>query len=128
VTPLTVPSPDHDLPWLHIDHHLLLCPACGSRCHSVPRFCADILLLTSGQPRYHHRLDILVADTWIRPSGQAPFCTLSTHLNANFPCVLANLVGFEDSPLGIPADTRTCCWLDIIAVTAYAMCALRLPP
>jgi hypothetical protein len=41
-----VPTSDRDLPWLHIVHHLLLCPPCLSGRRPVSHFCSDMLLLT----------------------------------------------------------------------------------
>jgi hypothetical protein len=96
-----------------------------------------MLLLTSDWPRYHLHIDILFADGRIHPSALASSCVPSSHLSAYSFCLLADPLGFEDPPSGIPGPKRTCCWLDIIAVTEcfrrcvcptlYLLCALRRP-
>jgi hypothetical protein len=59
VTSPTVPSSDHDLPWLRIVHRLILCSACSPGRRPVSYFFSDMFLLTSDWPCYHNCLDDL---------------------------------------------------------------------
>jgi hypothetical protein len=45
VTPGKVPHSAYDLPWLHIAHRLLLCPACSPGRHPVSQLSFEKLLL-----------------------------------------------------------------------------------
>jgi hypothetical protein len=88
-------SSARDLPWLHIIHRLLLCPA-GQRRPPLFKFCSGMLLLTSDWPNYHCRLGILFADLSIHPSAPASSCTPSAHLLPPFTltfsaCLLISL-------------------------------------
>jgi hypothetical protein len=85
-----------------------------------------MLLLTSDWPRYRHYHNYLLANLRIHPSSSGS----STHLFTVFLCLLADPLGFEDLPPGIPVAARNRCWLDIIAVTAYflrCMCPTTSP-
>jgi hypothetical protein len=131
VTSPEVPSSDRDLPWLHSINRLLLRPACGPGRHPVSHCRSGRLLLTSVWLRYHHCLDVLFADLWINPSSLASSCAPSTHLYPDFLRLLADPLGFEHPPLGIPVATRNRSWLDIIAATScflHYVCPTPSPP
>jgi hypothetical protein len=85
------------LPWLHIIHCLLLCPA-GQGRPPLFKSCSEMLLLTSEWPHYHFRLGILSADLNIPPSAPASSYTPSAPLNADFLCLLADPFRFDDPP------------------------------
>jgi hypothetical protein len=55
---------------------------------------------------------------WTHSGGPASCCAPSTHLYTGFLCLLADPLGFEDPPPGIPVAARNRCWLDIVAVTS----------
>jgi hypothetical protein len=128
VTSSQVPSSECDVPWLHIVHQLLPCPACVPGHRPASHFCVDTLLPTSEWPHYHNHLDVLLANLRIHPSCLASFCAPSTLPHVDSACLLIFLFG--NPPLGIPAATRNCCWLDIIEAmpVSYVVCALLLPP
>jgi hypothetical protein len=117
VTLLDVPSSARDLPWLHIIHRLLLCPA-GLGRPPLFKFCSEMLLLTSDWPHYRCHLGILLADLNIPPSASASSCTPSTTLFTDFFCLLADPLRLEDPPSGFPVAEQTRRWLAMLAVTA----------
>jgi hypothetical protein len=90
-------------------------------------FCFDILLWTFDWPRCHHRLYVLLP---IYPFGPASYCAPSTHLCPDFLCLLADPLGFEDPPPGVPV-ARTRRWLEKYSLqqqpVSYAVCALLHP-
>jgi hypothetical protein len=89
VTLSDVPSSASDLPWLHIIHHLLLCPAEPGR-PPLFQFSSDMLLLTSIWPHTHRGLGILFAD--LHPSAPASSYTPSAPLYTDFSaCFLIHL-------------------------------------
>jgi hypothetical protein len=110
-----------DLPWLHIIHLLLLCPAEEGR-PPLFKFCSEMLLLTSDWPHYSCRLGILFADLNIHHSAQASSCTPSAPLYTDCLCLLADPLGFAYPPSGFPAAEQTHRWLQMLEVTA---CFLR---
>jgi hypothetical protein len=81
-----------------------------------------MLLLTLGWPHHHCRLGILFAGLIIPPSAPASSCMPFLPLNTNFSCLLADPLGFEDPPTGVPVAEQTHRWLAMLAVTA---CFLR---
>jgi hypothetical protein len=91
VTPLEEPSSVRDLPWLHIVHRLLLCPAFGTGCHPVFHFYSGNVAADTNWPRCH-RLDVLFVDLQIQPSALASSYAPSTHLYTTFLCLLIPLV------------------------------------
>jgi hypothetical protein len=53
-----------------------------------------------------------------------PICFFFSSFFYTFLCLLADPLGFEDPPLGASVAAWTCCWLDIIAVSArFLLCA-----
>jgi hypothetical protein len=117
-----VSSSAHDLPWLHIIHHLFMCPAGPGR-PPLFQFGSKMLLLTSDWPHYHCRLGILFADINIHPSAPACSCTLFTPLYTDFLCLHADPLEVENPPPGFLAAEQKHRWLDPLATMA---CFLRI--
>jgi hypothetical protein len=97
----------HDLPWLHIIHRLLMCPAGPGR-PPIFQVCSEMLLLTLGWPHYHCCLVILFADLNIRPWAPASSCAPSAPLCTDFLCLLADPLRLEVPPLGFPVTGWIC--------------------
>jgi hypothetical protein len=76
-----------------------------------------MLLLTSDWSQYHHRLDVLFANSWSHPSGPASSCVHPACLYADVLCLLTGPFVFEDPRQGFPIAAQTRCWLYIIAAT-----------
>jgi hypothetical protein len=58
------------------------------------------------------------ADFFILPLSSSSFCTFFAFDDSDFLCMLADLLEFEELPLGLPDAERAHRWLALLAVTA----------